>query len=124
MAALDSAGVRWLIQMALKTQAICGSRRQFQGVLDFFRGTGFRVSAARPVTGLAGFSVPPVLFVQIDNLMRTLLKCVEGVLMTGLTDFRPDVSRRLVLRGLGRRRLAKRQARKEDRRSQRRRCSC
>src|SRR3954462_1381893 len=48
MAALNATGVRRLVQMALKTQAVCRRWRQLPRVPDFFRGTGFRMPAARP----------------------------------------------------------------------------
>src|SRR5207248_8017348 len=73
-------------------------RLEFRRVPDIGRRDGFRVLAARPVTGFASPGFKSALLIFLHHLVWALLKRVSNVLMACLADFGAGILSRLVLR--------------------------
>ena len=102
MAALDAAGMRGLIQVALQTNAIGRGSGQMRGIYDGRLFGGIGVLASRAVAGFAGPAFKSTPLLSPYDLVRTLLERVINILVARLAGFRPDVCVSAGGRGRGR----------------------
>ena len=92
MAALQTAGVRRLVQMAGEAEFIGPSGGKLSRIPDVRGRGGLGVFRPRSVTGLAGPPFPALLLISaIDQMMRSFCECLGGIFMTHAACFRSHV---------------------------------
>ena len=94
MAALDSSYVCRLITMASEAGFVDSRGGQLRRVDDLLGRGRLDMRAGRSMTSLASIVFPAALLIEINRLMRILLKTVEDIFVTGLTRLRSDVGLR------------------------------
>jgi hypothetical protein len=97
MCALNSPGMRGLIEMTTQTDALALRRRERGRVADVFFVERFGVHTARTVARFAGFAFPASigtpLGVRLKGVMRVVGERLGDVLMAYQTHVAADVGR-------------------------------
>jgi len=101
--ALNAPDMRLLVAMAAEAYFVRARDRQLRRVYDFFRRNSLNVRACRAVTTFACMVFPASLLIEINGLVRVLLKGVENIFVAALADFGANVGFGPGVRSSGRR---------------------
>src|SRR5258708_7158226 len=94
MAALQTADVGWLIQMAGETDFVRRLRREFRRIADVLRRRRFCVFLSGAVARFAGLPFPSTLGIRLYLMMRIPGEGVVDILVTGQAGFGAYIGRR------------------------------